>query len=151
MRLHHFHTEMELPRPIHDVFAFFSDATNLEAITPPWLHFEILTPRPIPMKAGTIIDYRLRIHGFPVRWRTLIRVWDPPHRFVDEQVRGPYRLWVHEHRFVSCGPATRVEDRVQYAVPLDFLLHRLFVRRDLEEIFRFRAATLHQRFAGTRS
>src|SRR5579871_5848818 len=97
MRIHEFHGEQFLPRPLEEVFPFFADAGNLPILTPPWLHFHILTTRPIEMRRGALIDYRLRIHGLPIRWQSEIVEWDPPHRFVDEQRRGPYRLWHHEH------------------------------------------------------
>lgn len=147
MRVHTFETELWLPSALEELFPFFADATNLERITPPWLRFQILTPLPIEMRPGTVIDYKLRIRGLPIRWRTLITAWEPPHRFVDEQVRGPYRLWVHEHTFVPCGTGTQVRDRVRYAVPLDRLLHRLVVRPDIERIFAYRAQTLKSLFA----
>jgi ligand-binding SRPBCC domain-containing protein len=91
-------TEIRLPTPLVDVFEFFSDAYNLEEITPPWLHFSVQTPAPIEMKRGALIDYRLRLHGIPIHWRTEITAWEPPFRFVDEQLRGPYRYWRHERR-----------------------------------------------------
>jgi ligand-binding SRPBCC domain-containing protein len=138
MRIREFIAEQTLPRPIAEVFPFFSDAGNLEALTPPWVHFHILTPRPIEMRVGTLIDYRLRIHGVPVRWRSEITVWEPPHRFVDEQRRGPYRLWRHEHVFEPRDGGTLCRDHVQYAVPFDFLTHRWLVRPDIERIFAFR-------------
>jgi len=130
--------EQWFPRPLEEVFAFFADAGNLEAITPPWLGFEVLTPRPIAMRPGTLIDYRLRLRGVPLRWRTEISVWQPPHRFVDEQRRGPYRLWVHEHRFIEVPGGTEIVDRVRYAVPGGRLVERLVVDRDLARIFEYR-------------
>ncbi|MCX8090807.1 MAG: SRPBCC family protein [Verrucomicrobiae bacterium] len=147
MRVHEFQTALWLPLPPERLFPFFADAANLDAITPPWLHFQILTPPPIVMGEGTLIDYRLRVHGVPLRWRTRINVWQPPRRFVDEQIRGPYRLWVHEHSFEPRDGGTLACDHVRYAVPLDWLLHPLFVRRDIERIFQFRAEALRRRFA----
>lgn len=141
-----FTTELWLPLPPEQVFPFFGDAANLDAITPPWVNFRILTPLPIVMRAGTLIDYQLRVHGFPLHWRTRINAWQPPHRFVDEQLRGPYRQWIHEHTFEPRNGGTLARDRVRYAVPLDFLTHRLFVRRDLERIFAFRQEALRRRF-----
>jgi ligand-binding SRPBCC domain-containing protein len=124
------------------VFEFFSDAQNLDLITPPWLHFRTITPDPIAMRPGMVIDHRLRVHGFPLRWRSEITEWDPPARFVDQQVRGPYRLWIHEHRFEKKGNGTLVRDNVRYAVLFDFLIHRFLVRPDIERIFAWREKTL---------
>ncbi len=135
-----------LPRPRAEVFPFFADARNLEDLTPPWLHFEILTPLPIPMRAGALIDYRLRVHGVPLRWRTRIEVWDPPAGFVDVQVRGPYRLWHHTHRFEEQDGGTLCVDRVRYWPRGGAWVNRLFVRRDVARIFAYRARVLHQRF-----
>ena len=134
--------EQWFPRPLEEVFAFFADAGNLEAITPPWLGFEVLTPRPIAMRPGTLIDYRLRLRGVPLRWRTEISVWQPPHRCVDELRRGPYREWVHEHTFTAVDGDTLVRDRVRYRVPGGWLVHELFVRRDVERIFDYRRERL---------
>lgn len=147
MKIHDFHTEIWLPLPPTKLFPFFAEAANLEAITPPWLHFRILTPAPIEMRQGTLIDYRLRLRGVPLRWRTVITHWEPPHRFVDEQVRGPYRQWIHEHTFEPRDGGTLARDHVRYAVPLDFLAHRWVVRPDVERIFQFRAAALTRRFS----
>ncbi|HEV2805681.1 MAG TPA: SRPBCC family protein [Chthoniobacterales bacterium] len=147
MRIREFQTELWLPRPREEVFAFFADAANLDAITPPWVHFHTVTPAPIEMGPGTLIDHKLRIHGVRIRWRSRITVWEPPARFVDEQVRGPYRLWRHEHVFEERDAGTLVRDRVQYAVPFDFLVHELFVRRDVEKIFAHRTETLRRRFS----
>jgi ligand-binding SRPBCC domain-containing protein len=134
-----------LERPRSEVFPFFADAGNLDALTPPWLHFRILTPRPIEMRVGTCIDYRLRIHGIPLAWRSEITAYDPPYRFVDEQRRGPYRSWRHEHLFSESGVGTLIEDRVRYRTWGGPLVHALFVRRDLEGIFRFRQERLRER------
>jgi ligand-binding SRPBCC domain-containing protein len=141
-----FETALWLPQPREVVFAYFSDAANLQAITPPWLHFHILTPLPIAMRAGALIDYRLRVHGVPLRWRTRIAVWEPPFRFVDEQLRGPYRRWVHEHTFEAVDGGTLCRDRVEYDVPGGRLIERLFVRRDVEQIFAYRRQRLEERF-----
>jgi len=141
-----FETSLWLPRRGDDVFEFFSNAYNLERITPPWLHFRVITPAPILMQAGTRIDYWLRIRGVPVRWRTRITAWDPPHRFVDEQIRGPYRVWIHEHRFREMAGGTLCEDLVRYAPMGGALMNRLFVARDVRSIFAYRAAQLKQIF-----
>lgn len=146
-RAESFEDELWVARPLEVVFGFFADAGNLEAITPPWLRFEILTPRPIAMRAGALIDYRLRVRGVPLRWRTEITAWEPPHFFVDEQLRGPYRLWVHEHRFRAVRGGTAVLDHVRYRVPGGRLVSWLFVRRDVERIFAFRRQLLQARFA----
>jgi len=148
MTVREFQCELWLPLPPDQLFPFFADAANLDAITPSWLHFQIVTPLPIAMKTGALIDYRLRVRGLPVRWRTRISAWQPPYRFMDEQLRGPYRQWIHEHTFEAREGGTLARDRVCYAVPLDFLLHRWFVRPDIERIFRFRSEALRRRFAG---
>lgn len=147
MRVHEYQSKLWLPRPPKEIFHFFADAANLDAITPAWLHFRITTPQPVAMREGTLIDYNLRVRGLPLRWRTRINVWQPSHCFVDEQISGPYRLWIHEHRFDSCDGGTVVRDHVRYAVALDWLVHRWFVRRDIEQIFLFRAGALQRRFA----
>lgn len=135
-------TEVLLDRPIDDVFAFFGDAFNLQRITPPFLGFEVLTPGPVAMGEGTLIDYRIRLHGIPLRWRTRIASWEPPVRFVDEQVRGPYRRWVHEHRFEPRADRTLCLDRVEYAFLGAGPAHRWFVRPRLEEIFAYRRRSM---------
>jgi ligand-binding SRPBCC domain-containing protein len=135
-----------LPVAIERAFELYSQARNLETITPPWLGFRVITPEPIEMGRGTLIDYRLRLHGLPVRWRTRIETWEPPARFVDVQLRGPYALWEHTHTFEPDGPnAVVIADRVRYALPLGplgELAHAAFVRRDLERIFEFRAVAV---------
>jgi hypothetical protein len=129
--------ELWLPRRCEEVFPFFADAFNLEFITPPWLKFEVLTPRPIQMRAGLRIDYRLRLRGFPLRWQSEITAWEPPCRFVDEQRCGPYRAWVHEHTFEDRDSGTLTRDLVRYDVIGGRLINALFVRRDLEKVFHF--------------
>jgi ligand-binding SRPBCC domain-containing protein len=125
----------ELDRSRDDVFPFFADARNLELITPPLLRFEVMTPD-IEMHAGAVIDYRLRIHGLPLRWRTRIATWDPPHRFVDEQLRGPYHLWRHEHVFEELPDGrTRMTDRIAYRPLGGRIAQRLVVERDLRAVF----------------
>ena len=135
-----------LPRPREEVFSFFADARNLEIITPTWLSFEVLTPTPIGMRAGTHIDYRLRIHGVPMRWQSEITTWDPPCCFVDEQLHGPYRRWIHKHRFEERDGGTLCTDHVRYAVFGGWLIERFLVRRDLERIFAFRQKKLVEIF-----
>jgi ligand-binding SRPBCC domain-containing protein len=138
--------ELAVPHRVADVFPFFADAGNLDLITPPWLRFEVLTPLPIAMARGTFIDYRLRMRGLPLRWRSEITAWEPPHRFVDEQRRGPYRRWIHEHTFEEHDGVTVIRDRVRYAPPGGRLVNELFVRRDVEAIFRYRQEKLRERF-----
>jgi ligand-binding SRPBCC domain-containing protein len=141
-QVHLLERQQRAPLSIAQTFAFYGDALNLERITPPWLGFEVTTPRPIEMGVGTLIEYRLRLHGVPVRWRTRIEAWEPPYRFVDVQVRGPYSLWEHTHTFEEDGPeATVIRDRVRYSIPfgpLGDLADRLLVRRDLKRIFDYR-------------
>jgi len=130
-------------------FDFYGDALNLEPLTPPWLHFELTTPMPIEMGAGTLLDYRLRLHGVPIRWRTRIETWEPPHRFVDTQLRGPYKLWEHTHTFEPEGDgSTLIRDRVRYAIPygpFGAIAHTVFVRRDLARIFEYRQQAVAER------
>lgn len=135
-----------LTRPLKEVFQFFSDAGNLEILTPAFLRFEILTPVPIELRPGTLIDYRLKIRGIPVKWQSEITVWEPPHRFVDEQRRGPYRCWIHQHLFREEQAGTRVEDHVQYDHLGGFLLNRLLVAPDLQKVFDHRQKKLREIF-----
>src|SRR3954467_7184888 len=141
--IHVLRREQWLDAPPAVVFPFFADARNLEAITPPLLRFRLLTPEPVVMGVGTFLQYALRVHGLPVRWDTLIQAWEPPWRFVDEQVRGPYRLWHHTHELTALdgGAATLMRDTVRYAVGRGVageIARRTVVRRDLEAIFAFR-------------
>jgi len=142
MTTHTFKTEIWLPEKRDPVFSFFADARNLEAITPPWLNFAILTPKPIDMRTGVRIDYQLRVHGFPVRWQTEISVWEPPFRFVDQQLSGPYRKWIHTHTFEEKDGGTLCRDHVEYAVLGGHFIDWLLVRRDVEKIFAYRQQAL---------
>ncbi|MDX1683276.1 MAG: SRPBCC family protein, partial [Phycisphaeraceae bacterium] len=133
--------------PLEKVFDFFADAGNLQAITPDHLRFEILTPLPIDMHDGTRIDYRIRLLGVPMKWKTVIPTWEPPHRFVDQQISGPYHRWIHEHRFETEGDRVIMHDRVDYRPRGGPLIHRLFVADQLKSIFNFRRRVLAERFA----
>jgi ligand-binding SRPBCC domain-containing protein len=137
---HILRTSFTVPRPIDEVFTFFAEAGNLERITPPELNFRILPPKPTPIAAGTLIGYRLRLFGWSFGWRSEITAWDPPHRFVDRQVKGPYRLWIHTHRFSEVDGGTIIEDEVRYELPLRPLgeIAHPLVRLHLERIFRYR-------------
>jgi ligand-binding SRPBCC domain-containing protein len=149
MATYELRTETTLQAPLGSVFDFFSRAENLERLTPASLRFQILTPLPIEMRVGATIEYRLRLFGVPFRWVSEITVWEPGGRFVDVQRRGPYRKWVHEHRFEAEGDATRMWDVVQYEVPGGFLaplVHALFVRRQVEAIFRYRSRAVADAF-----
>jgi ligand-binding SRPBCC domain-containing protein len=148
-RLSRLESRLLAPATLDAVFAFFSDARNLETLTPPWIRFRIVTPLPIAMRAGATIDYRLRIRGLPVSWQSVVSVWEPPHRFVDEQVRGPYRSWRHEHRFEAAAGGTLVSDTVDYRAPGGRLVDRLFVQPDVTRIFRYRLERLGQIFGGS--
>jgi len=133
--------EQWFPKPVDQIFPFFSSAGNLEKITPGWLRFEVMRA-PEVLTAGARIDYKLRIHGIPIRWQSEITAWEPPFRFVDEQRRGPYSFWVHEHRFEPSGEGTLVRDVVRYGVPGGRLVQRLLVGPDLERIFAYRQSQL---------
>jgi ligand-binding SRPBCC domain-containing protein len=139
-------SEIALAAPRDEVFAFFSDAANLEALTPDILEFRILTPAPIEMRRGARIDDRLRVRGVPVRWRSEITHWLPPWRFVDRQLQGPYRLWIHEHEFEERDGATVCHDRVTWSAPGGSLVARRLVAPDLERIFAHRRVELARRF-----
>lgn len=144
-----FHAEQFVPKPLEEVFSFFSRAENLQRLTPPWLHFRILGVDPQPVRKGTLIRYSLRWRIFPIRWMTEILEWDPPNRFVDVQLKGPYKLWHHQHRFIAEAGGTRIIDEVQYALPFGVLgriAHALKVRKDVATIFAYREDMVRRMF-----
>lgn len=147
---YHLERTQFIPRPLAEVFAFFCDAANLEALTPPWLHFKILTPRPIPIAAGTLIDYRLQMFGIPFYWQTRIEEFEPGVRFVDSQVRGPYARWWHVHEFRETSSGTEMIDRVDYRMPwgpLGTLTHAVLTRHQLRTIFAYRQQRIEELFS----
>lgn len=134
-----------ISRPLREVFDFFADAGNLERITPPELNFHIITPRPIEIEKGTLIDYSLKLRGLPMKWKTEISVWDPPFEFVDQQSNGPYKQWIHRHRFTELEKGkTLIDDEVRYRLPLEPLgdVVHFIVRRELDYIFDHRQKTV---------
>jgi ligand-binding SRPBCC domain-containing protein len=144
---YHLHREQYIPRPLAEVFPFFADAGNLEAITPPWLNFRILTPQPIKVQAGTLIDYRLALFGVPLAWRTRIEAFDPPQRFIDRQVWGPYKLWHHTHEFREADGGTWMTDHVEYKLflgPIGWAANAVMVRRMLDRIFDYRQQAIQR-------
>ncbi|MFY9254250.1 MAG: SRPBCC family protein [Fuerstiella sp.] len=136
-----------LPVSRETLFDFFSDAFQLEQITPPLLQFKVLTPPPINIQAGTLIEYKLKLRGFPIRWRTEISTWDPPFSFTDRQLKGPYYLWEHLHTFHDTPNGTVVNDTVKYRVPGGRLVHALMVKNDLMTIFGYRQSCMQEIFA----
>ena len=141
--------ELAIDLPRSEVFNFFSKAENLQRITPPELGFQIITPQPIGMGEGTIIEYRINLHGISMGWKTLISKWDPPNEFVDEQLSGPYKQWIHRHTFIETGPnTTMIEDEVKYRLPFEPLgdVAHFFVERQLNNIFSFREKTVNELF-----
>lgn len=139
--------EQSIAKPLPEVFAFFGDAENLERITPPWLNFNIVSPRPIVMAAGTHIVYRLKWHGVPMKWVTEIAEWAPPYKFVDVQLQGPYKLWRHTHTFQADGERTRMTDHVSYQLAFGWVgqvVHALSVEKNVNEIFDCRARMIQQ-------
>jgi uncharacterized protein len=144
-----FRAEQFVPRPLDEVFEFFSKAENLQELTPAWLHFRILSVDPAPVRMGTLIKYSLRWKFFPIRWTTEIIEWEPPYRFVDVQLKGPYKLWHHEHRFVAEGNGTRIIDEVHYLLPFGVfgsIAHSLKVKKDVETIFNYRTEVVRRLF-----
>ena len=147
MKLFTLKKEQWIPRSIDELFPFFADSGNLDQLKPPWLHFRIVSPR-AEMSAGLRIDYRLRLHGVPMKWQSEITTWEPPFRFVDVQRRGPYRAWIHEHTFEARDGGTLIRDHVQYAVLGGPLVQKFLVAPDLKKIFDFRRARLESIFGG---
>ncbi len=131
-----------LAQPRAKVFEFFANPGNLDRLTPAWLNFSILTPPTSPIEQGALLDYRLRLRGIPIRWQSEIAAWEPPHRFVDRQTKGPYSLWVHEHTFDERDNGTLVADNVEYGVPGGPLIQKFLVAPDLERIFNYRHKVL---------
>ena len=149
MTPHVLQSEQFVPRPRDEVYAFFARPENLGLITPRWLDFSILTPSPVPMERGALIDYVIRLGPFPTRWRTLITRHDPPHAFVDEQLAGPYSFWHHTHTFEEVEGGTLIRDRILYLVPfgpVGRLVERLLIRRQLQAIFAHRRRVIAGRF-----
>ena len=146
MKTHHLRSQVWLPSPRDIVFKFFADPKNLERLTPDWLHFEILSAPQVELAQGTLLDYRLRLRGIPLRWQSAIEVWQPPFRFVDRQTKGPYRLWVHEHTFCEERKGTTVGDHVEYAALGGETIRRFLIAPDLEKIFRYRQRVLQEIF-----
>ena len=145
MKVHLLEREQHVPLDVAETFRFYSEVGNLERITPPWLRFRILDPRPERLLAGAHLEYSLVLHRFPIRWTTEIGEWEPPHRFFDFQVRGPSKLWEHTHTFEPSGDGTLMRDRIRYAIPygpLGSIAHVAFVRRDLRRIFDYRRDTV---------
>lgn len=154
VRVYELLREQWVPRPLSEVFDFFSRAENLGRITPPWVHFRIRSPVPIEMHEGALIDYTIRLAGLPLRWRTRVSHWEPEKRFVDEQLRGPYALWQHAHGFVQHDGGVLVTDRVRYALPmgpLGRLAHALAVRSALSAIFDHRFRSIRDLLGGSPS
>jgi len=139
-------TELVVRSTLDRVFEFFSEAENLQLLTPDYLDFQITTPLPIKMEPGTLIDYRLKLHGIPFNWQTVIPEWSPPEYFVDSQQKGPYKYWIHRHEFEACEKGTMVRDIVRYDVPGGRLVNQLFVKRDLSRIFDFRRTKMIEIF-----
>jgi ligand-binding SRPBCC domain-containing protein len=141
--------EMTIDLPRAEVFEFFANADNLERITPADLNFQITSSQPIEMREGALIEYRLKLNGFPINWKTLISKWDPPNEFVDEQLSGPYKQWIHRHTFRELGPyRTSIEDEVRYRLPLEPFgdLAHFFVAWQLDSIFDYRQRVVAEYF-----
>jgi ligand-binding SRPBCC domain-containing protein len=146
---HTFEAETTVPAPLDEVFPFFSDAANLGRVTPPSVGFQILSPQPVVMREGAVIDYSIRLHGFPMRWRTRIARWNPPHEFIDEQLKGPYRIWVHHHTFTETPDGrTLMRDHVHYALPLPPFgqIALPWVRAEIKCIFAYRQKVILEMF-----
>lgn len=149
MKLYTLDSIQFINKPIEDVFEFFSNPDNLSVITPPKLGFKILTPTPINMSVGRLIDYKIYLMGIPIHWRTLITDFDPPHTFIDQQIKGPYTIWHHTHTFQKVDGGVEIKDRVVYSIPFSILgriLNFLWIRKDLENIFNYRKKVIDELF-----
>lgn len=149
MRFYRLFRRQLIPRPLGEVFAFFQDPKNLARITPKSLNFKNINPYPVEMKEGIHIFYQIKVKGIPIRWESVISKFDPPHLFIDEQVRGPYAFWRHIHRFQEEEGGTVMEDEVTYALPwgpLGRMAHSLVVKKDLKSIFDYRQKVLNEIF-----
>jgi ligand-binding SRPBCC domain-containing protein len=147
--MHTLTKETVVNRPLKEVFDFFSKAENLNEITPPDMQFQILTPLPINIQKGTLIDYKIKVNGIPFKWKTLISTWEPPYRFVDEQLKGPYNTWIHEHTFEERDGKTYMKDVVKFKSPgwiLEPLINSLFIEKKVKGIFEYREKKLNEFF-----
>ncbi|GAB4175444.1 MAG: SRPBCC family protein [Calditrichia bacterium] len=148
---HIYQNEIFLPATLEQAFAFFQNVQNLAKITPPWVHFEIITPPPLDIYEGREYEYKLKVNGIPMHWKTLISVWEPPHRFVDVQLKGPYKTWVHEHSFFERENGVLMIDTVRYQLPLGFigeLIHIMQVKKFIKQIFEYRNQIISAVFSG---
>ena len=149
MKPHILIRETVLNGSIEEVFDFFSKAENLDKITPPILGFRIITPLPVEMKKGTLIDYKIKLNGIPFNWRTEITKWDPPNCFEDTQLKGPYKMWIHEHKFIERNNKTFMTDTVRYISPggaFEFIPHNLIVKKKVDFIFDYRQKIFDELF-----
>ena len=141
MKLNEINSEQFINIKIQNVFDFFSKPENLQEITPKRLGFNIITPGPIEMEKGTVIDYYIKISYIPIRWRTIITNYNPPYKFVDQQIKGPYSFWHHTHTFSKLNGGTLIKDNIKYLVPFGIIgkiINKIWIKRDLENIFDYR-------------
>ena len=149
MKIYELNKTQFINQPIDVVFNFFTKPKNLALITPSKLAFKILTPTPITINKGTLIDYTIRLMRFPVHWRTLITKYNPPYEFVDEQIKGPYLFWHHTHTFKAVNGGSEIKDKVRYSIPMGYLgqfIHKIWIKKDLEKIFEYRKAVIDKLF-----
>ena len=149
MKLYTLESNQFINKPIEEVFQFFSKPENLSVFTPAKLGFKILSPNPIKMGVGRLIDYNIYLMGIPIHWRTLITDYEPPNMFVDQQIKGPYTMWHHTHTFHKVKGGVEIKDRVVYSIPFGFLgrlLNYLWIKRDLNNIFLHRKKVIDKLF-----